>query len=684
MAPPPKGRLNRIRNIGIMAHIDAGKTTVTERILYYTGRSYKMGEVHDGEAVMDWMPQEQERGITITSAVTTFPWRGYEIHLIDTPGHVDFTIEVERSLRVLDGAIAVFDAVNGVEPQSETVWHQADKYKVPRLTFVNKMDRVGADFFGTVAMMKEKLGARPALVQIPWGAEDRFQGVIDLIKMKAVIWDEETLGATFHEIEIPADFSTAAQKFRDQLLETLAEKNDLLMEKYLSGEEITSEEIKSVLRQATLKFELVPVLCGAALRNKGIQPLLDAIVDYLPSPLDVPPITGYNPLTGKQETRLSSEKEPLAALAFKIMMDEGRKLTYLRVYSGTLKPEQEVYNSTKGKKERVARLFRMHANKKERIAEVRAGDIVAAAGLKETTTGDTLCAEEKPIILERIEFYEPVTSMAIEPKTRADQEKLEFSLQKIMEEDPTFRVKLDEDTGQTIISGMGELHLEVIVRRLLDDFGVAVNMGRPQVVYRETITQPAEGEGKFEREIDGVMHFGHVRLFLEPKPRGAGFEFSQAMASEDIPQEFIPAIEAGVRESITNGVISGYPVVDLRVTLRGGTFRENQSSPLAYQIAAAMAFREGCQKGQPILLEPIMKTEVVVPEEFLGEVIGDLSARKGRIEQVQSRGKVSVILAFVPLREMFGYSTDLRSLSQGRGSFTMQFYQFDRLPDKKK
>ncbi len=684
MASPPKGRLSRIRNIGIMAHIDAGKTTVTERILYYTGRSYKMGEVHDGEAVMDWMPQEQERGITITSAVTTFPWRGYEIHLIDTPGHVDFTIEVERSLRVLDGAIAVFDAVNGVEPQSETVWHQADKYKVPRLTFVNKMDRVGADFFGTVAMMKEKLGARPALIQIPWGAEERFRGVIDLIKMKAIIWDEETLGATFREIEVPEDLAGEAQRFREQLLETLAEKNDLLMEKYLSGEEIAIEEIKSVLRAATLKFELVPVLCGAALRNKGIQPLLDAVVDYLPSPLDVPPVTGYNPLTGEQETRLSSEKEPLAALAFKIMMDEGRKLTYLRVYSGTLKPEQEVYNSTKGKKERVARLFRMHANKKERITEVRAGDIVAAAGLKETTTGDTLCSAENPIILERIEFYEPVTSLAIEPKSRVDQEKLEFCLQKIMEEDPTFRVKFDEDTGQTIISGMGELHLEVIVRRLLDEFGVAVNVGKPQVVYRETITQPAEGEGKFEREIEGVMHFGHVLLSLEPRPRGAGFEFCKGSGGADIPEEFHPAIEAGVRESITNGVISGYPIVDLRVTLRGGSFRENQSSPLAYQIAAAMAFREGCQKGQPILLEPIMKTEVVVPEEFLGEIIGDLSARKGRIEQIQSRGKVSVILAFVPLREMFGYSTDLRSLSQGRGSFTMQFYQFDRLPEKKK
>lgn len=681
---PAKGRINKIRNIGIMAHIDAGKTTVTERMLYYTGRSYKMGEVHDGEAVMDWMPQEQERGITITSAVTTLPWRGHEIHLIDTPGHVDFTIEVERSLRVLDGAIAVFDAVNGVEPQSETVWHQADKYRVPRLTFVNKMDRVGADFLGTVEMMKEKLGARPALVQIPWGAEDRFRGVIDLIKMKAIIWDEESLGAIFHELEIPGELEEEARKFRDQLLESLAERDDQFMEKYLSGQDISSEEIKAILREATLKFELVPVLCGAALRNKGIQPLLDAIVDYLPSPIDIPPITGYNPRTGAQETRLSSEKEPLAALAFKIMTDEGRKLTYLRVYAGTLKPEQEVYNSTKGKKERIARLFRMHANKKERIGEARAGDIVAAAGLKETTTGDTLCDEEHPIILERIDFYEPVTSMAIEPKTRADQEKLEFSLQKIAEEDPTFRVKFDEDTGQTIISGMGELHLEVIARRLLDDFGVAVNVGKPQVVYRETITQPAEGEGKFEREIDGVMHFGHVCLLLEPRPRGAGFEFLNNLPEGKIPAEFIPSIETGVKESISNGVVSGYPVVDLRVILQGGSFRENQSSPLAYQIAAAMAFREGCQKGQPILLEPIMKTEVVVPEEFLGEVIGDLSARKGRIEQIQSRGKVSVILAFVPLREMFGYSTDLRSLSQGRGSFTMQFYQFDRLPDKKK
>jgi len=678
-----KSRLNRIRNIGIMAHIDAGKTTVTERILYYTGRSHKMGEVHDGEAVMDWMPQEQERGITITSAVTTCPWRGYEIHLIDTPGHVDFTIEVERSLRVLDGAVALFDAVGGVEPQSETVWHQADKYRVPRITFINKMDRVGAGFFGTVEMMKEKLGARPIVIQLPLGQEENFQGVIDLIKMKAMTWDEETLGATFQEIDIPADCLSEARKYRDQLVETLVEKSDSLMEKYLGGQELSAGEIKAVLREATLKFELVPVLCGAALRNKGIQPLLDAVVDYLPAPVDIPPVMGFNPKTGNSESRRSSDQEPFAALAFKIMTDEGRKLTYLRVYSGVLRPEQEVYNSTKGKRERVARLFRMHANKKERIQEVRAGDIVAAAGLKETTTGDTLCAEAYPITLERIDFYEPVTSVAIEPKSRADQEKLDFFLQKLADEDPTFRVKFDEDTGQTIISGMGELHLDVIVRRLLQDFKVSVNVGKPQVVYRETITQTVEAEGKFEREIDGVWHFGHVRLRLEPRPRGSGVEFSNASTDGTIPQEFIPNIEAGVRESTGTGVVAGYPVVDLKVSLLGGTYRQEDATPLAFQVAAVMAFREGCQKAQPVLLEPIMKTEVVVPEEFLGEVIGDLSARKGRIDQIQSKGKVSVIEAYVPLKEMFGYSTDLRSLSQGRGTFTMQFHRFDWVPEKK-
>jgi elongation factor G len=686
MAKPKKSaaRLNRIRNIGIMAHIDAGKTTVTERILYYSGRSYKMGEVHDGEAVMDWMRQEQERGITITSAVTTCPWRGHEIHIIDTPGHVDFTIEVERSLRVLDGAIAIFDAVNGVEPQSETVWHQADKYHVPRLTFINKMDRVGADFAGTVEMMKDKLGTRPALIQLPNGAEDQFRGVIDLVKMKAVTWEEETLGATFREEEIPPDLLPEALKVREQLLEMLAEKNDALMEKYLGGQEISPEEIRGVLREATLKFELVPVLCGAALRNKGIQPLLDAVVDYLPAPPDVPPIQGFNPQTDEPETRGSSEEEPLSALAFKIMMDEGRKLTYLRVYSGALRAEQEVYNSTKDKRERVARLFRMHANKKERIPEARAGDIIAAAGLKETSTGDTLCSESQPITLERIDFYEPVTSVAVEPKSRADQEKLGLSLEKLADEDPTFRVKYDEDTGQTVISGMGELHLEVIVRRLQDDFNVSVNVGKPQVVYRETITQEAEGEGKFEREIEGQVHFGHVRLHLEPQPRGSGWRFDAAGAAGVIPEEFIPPIETGVKESTLNGVVAGYPMVDLKISLRGGTYREGSSTPLAYQVAAALAFRDGCQKAQPVLLEPVMKTEVVVPEDFLGEVIGDLGARKARIDQVQSKGKVSAIDAFVALREMFGYSTELRSLTQGRGTFTMQFDHFDWVPEKKK
>jgi elongation factor G len=680
----PKGRLPKIRNIGIMAHIDAGKTTVSERILYYSGRSHKMGEVHDGEATMDWMRQEQERGITITSAVTSLSWRGHEIHLIDTPGHVDFTMEVERSLRVLDGAIAVFDAVSGVEPQSETVWHQADKYRVPRLTFINKMDRVGADFYASVESMREKLGAHPAVIQLPLGAEDRFQGVIDLVKMKAIIWDEDSLGATFREVEIPAEMDAEARRYREKLLETLAEKDDPLMEKYLGGQEIGADDIQRVLRAATLKFELVPVLCGAALRNKGIQPLLDAIVDYLPSPLEVPAVQGFNPETGEPESRRSSDQEPFAALAFKIMTDEGRKLTYFRVYSGVLRAEQEVYNSTKGKRERVARIFRMHANKKERVPEARAGDIVGAAGLKETSTGDTLCAEGHPITLERIDFYEPVTSVAVEPKSRQDQEKMDFFLQKLVEEDPTFRVKFDEDTGQTVISGMGELHLEVIVRRLRDDFNVSVNVGKPQVVYRETITEAVEAEGKFEREIEGVMNFAHVRLRLEPRPRGSGAEYDGAASDGSIPSEFLPGVESGIKESMGNGTLAGYPLVDVKVKFLGGTFREGQSTVLAYHVASAMAFREGCQKGRPVLLEPIMKTEVVVPEEFVGEVIGDLGARKAKIERIQAKGKVSMVEAFVSLKEMFGYSTDLRSLTQGRGTFTMQFYRFDWMAEKKK
>ncbi|MBI4495435.1 MAG: elongation factor G, partial [Deltaproteobacteria bacterium] len=589
----------------------------------------------------------------------------------------------ERSLRVLDGAVAVFSAVEGVEPQSETVWHQADKYRVPRITFINKMDRVGADFFRTVEMMKERLGARPTLIQLPLGSQENFQGIIDLIRMKAVVWDEETLGATFHELEIPEDDLPAAQKYRDLLLEGLAERDDALMEKYLGGQPISLPEVQAALRSATLSFELVPVLCGAALRNKGIQPLLDAVVEYLPAPTDIPPVEGFHPQTGRKEVRRASDHEPFAALAFKIMTDEGRKLTYLRVYSGMLRAEEEVLNATKGKGERLARLFRMHANKKERIPEVRAGEIVAAAGLKETTTGDTLCDKAHPIVLERIEIYEPVTSVAIEPRSRADQEKLELYLPKLTDEDPTFRAKVDEDTGQTIISGMGELHLEVIVRRLTAEFHVQVNVGRPQVVYRETISRAWEGEGKFEREIEGQMHFGQVRLLLEPRPRGSGLHFRKDSARSSVPEEFLPAIETGIRESAGSGVISGYPVVDLEVSLLGGVVREGSSTPLAFQVAAAMAFREGCRKAQPILLEPIMKTEIVAPEEFLGEVIGDFSARKGKIEQIQSKGKVGLVEGFVPLREMFGYSTDLRSLTQGRGTFTMQFHRFDWVPEKK-
>jgi len=684
MAVPKKGRIGKIRNIGIMAHIDAGKTTVTERVLYYTGRSHKMGEVHDGEAVMDWMPQEQQRGITITSAVTTCPWRGHEIHIIDTPGHVDFTIEVERSLRVLDGAVAVFDAVSGVEPQSETVWHQADKYRVPRIAFINKMDRIGANFDGSVEMMKERLGTHPLPIQLPMGVEETFRGVIDLIKMKAVVWDEDSLGASFEEIDIPEELLPEAERRRERLLDILAERSDPLMEKYLGGQPLPPEEIQAVLRDATLKFDLVPVLCGAALRNKGIQPLLDAVVDYLPSPADITPVRGFNPKTEEPESRSSSDQDPFSALASKIMTDEGRKLTYIRVYSGILRADQEVYNSTKGKKERIARIFRMHANKKERIPEVRAGEIVGIAGLKETATGDTLCDQEQPITLERIDFYEPVTSIAIEPKSRSDQEKLDFFLQKLADEDPTFRVKFDEDTGQTIISGMGELHLDVIVRRLFDDFNISVNVGKPQVVYRETITQSAEGEGRFESEIDGALHFGHVRIKLEPRPRGAGFEIQNGLPEGTLPEDVIPGIENGIRESLGNGVVAGYPVVDLKVTLLGGSFREGQSTPLAFQVAAAMAFRDGCQKAHPVLLEPVMKAEVVVPDEFVGEVIGDLSARKGRIEQVQAKGKISMVDAFVPLKEMFGYSTDLRSLTQGRATFTMQFHHFDWIPDRKK
>ena len=680
---PVNKKLLKTRNIGIMAHIDAGKTTVTERILYYTGKSHKIGEVHDGAAVMDWMPQEQERGITITSAATICLWKKHHINIIDTPGHVDFTIEVGRCLRVLDGAVAVFCAVGGVEPQSEMVWHQADKYKIPRLAFINKLDRVGADFFHTVDMIREILGATPIILQLPLGEEDNFSGIIDLVKMKLITWEEESLGVNFKESDIPSQYTALALKHREFLLEELAENDDELMIKYLAEENLTEQTIKSALRRTTINFSLVPVLCGAALRNKGIQPLLDAIIDYLPSPADVPSVEGISSITKEKETRLSDEKEPFSALAFKIVMDEGRKVTYFRIYSGRVKSGEEVFNATKGTKERVARIFQMHANKKERITEARAGDIVAAAGLKDTATGDTLCDGEHPILLEAIEFYQPVISVAVEPKTHKDQELLPLLLERLTDEDPTFRVKTDQETGQLLISGMGELHLEVVVQRLHQSYNVQVNVGKPQVVYRETIEAPAEVEVKFEREINEINHFGHVRLKLEPKKRGSGFEFISDVGEDVIPEECIPHIEEGVTEATATGVTAGYPVVDIKTVLTGGSFREADSLPLAYKIAASMAFRDACLKAHPILLEPIMAMEVVVPENFLGAVIGDINSRRGKVTDVSSRGKMKVISGDVPLKETFGYSTDLRSLSQGRGIFSMQFSHYDKAHEKK-
>lgn len=672
-----KDRVSQIRNIGIIAHIDAGKTTVTERMLYYAGRTYKIGEVHDGEATMDWMHQEQERGITITSAVTTFNWLKHEIHLIDTPGHVDFTIEVERSLRILDGAVVIFSGVEGVEPQSETVWHQADKYRVPRIAFVNKMDRVGSDFLNTMDMMIQKLGARPVAIQLPWGKEEHFKGVIDLIKQKGMLWHEDKLGASFDLVDIPPELKELADHYRQALLEAIVEKDDSVMETYLSGGDISERDLKTVLRKATLDMSVVPVLCGAGLKNKGIQPLMDSIVDYLPSPIEVPPIEGIHPKDKTREHRRSNDHEPFSALAFKVIMEEGRKLTYYRVYSGTLKAGQEVFNSTKASKEKVARIFKMHANKKERMTEVRAGDIVAAAGLKETTTGDTLCDEKFPIVLEPIEFYKPVMRIAVEPRTTADQEKLSFCLSKIAEEDPTLNVSFDEDSGQTIVSGMGELHLDVMVARLIDDFHVPVKVGKPQVVYRESISESVTSEAKFEKEIAGENHFGHVVFQIVPLPRGEGIQFKNMIKDGVIPEAYIPVIEEGAREATLSGVLSGYPLVDLMISLVGGSYKEHGSSSLAYKIAASMALREGCQKAKPVLLEPIMTIEIVLPNEFVGEVIGDLNARAGKVEMIDAKGKISIIDAKVPLKHMFGYTTSLRSESQGRGSFTMHFSHYD-------
>ena len=674
-----KSKISRTRNIGIVAHIDAGKTTVTERILYFTGKSYKMGEVHDGEAVMDWMPQEQERGITITSAVTTCAWRNHDIHIIDTPGHVDFTIEVERSLRVLDGAVVVFCAVGGVEPQSETVWRQADKYGVPKIAFINKMDRVGADYFNVMGMMKERFASIPVAIQIPAGSEDNFRGAIDLINQKMIVWNDSTSGMEISRQDIPDDFAVQAQLNRDKMIETLAEVDDSLADKYLSGEEITVTEIEEALRKATISLKIVPVLCGAALRNKGIQPVLDAIINYLPSPEDIPPVKGLNPVTKEEEVRKSSDKEPFSALAFKIMIDEGRKLSYLRIYSGRIQVNDEIYNAIKKRKEKIARLLRMHANKRERIDSASAGDIIAVLGLKSTTTGDTLCTEEKPIILELIEFYEPVISQAIEAKTPADQEKLAIALEKLVEEDPTLKVKYEDETAQTIISGMGELHLEIIVDRLLREFNCHVNVGRPRVVYRETIQKKVETEGIFEKELGEKKHFGHVRIALAPRKRGLGNEIINKMDESLMPAEYYVAIEEGIREAMMNGILNGYPVMDVEVRIIGGSFRDGESSVQGYKIAASTAFRDGCTLADPIMLEPFMMVDIITPSEFMGDVIGDINARKGEIQSVNPKDMVSEIKAKVPLKAMFGYSTDLRSSTQGRAVFSMIFSEYNKL-----
>ncbi len=673
--------LEKTRNIGIMAHIDAGKTTTTERILYYTGVTYKIGEVHEGTAVMDWMPQEQERGITITAAATSCEWKGHKINIIDTPGHVDFTVEVERSLRVLDGAVAVFDASAGVEPQSETVWRQADKYKVPRIAFMNKMDKLGADFNMAVESMIEKLGANPVPVQIPIGKEDSFRGPIDLIEMKAYYFDDETLGAKYVEDEIPPEYLEEAKKYRERMIEALCDVDDNLMEKYLAGEEITADEIIRALRKGTIQLKITPVLCGSAFKNKGVQMLLDAIVYYLPSPLDISSVKGINPLDGSERERKPDDNEPLAALAFKIMADPYMgSLTYVRVYSGVISSGSYVYNATRNVKERVARIFRMHANHREEIKEICAGDIAAVVGLKNTLTGDTICDETNPIILESIEFPEPVISVAIEPKTKADQEKLSLALQKISQEDPSFKVSYNEETGQTIISGMGELHLEIIVDRLTREFKVGANVGKPQVAYKETIKVPAKAEGKFIRQTGGRGQYGHVWIEIEPLERGKGFEFVNKIVGGTIPKEYIPAVEKGTVEAMEGGVLAGYPLVDLRVTLFDGSYHEVDSSEMAFKIAGSMALKEACKKAELVLLEPIMDVEVVTPEEYMGEVIGDLNSRRGRVQSMERRGKAQVIKAMVPLAEMFGYATDLRSKTQGRGTYTMQFSHYDEVP----
>ena len=673
--------LDRTRNIGIMAHIDAGKTTTTERILFYTGVSHKMGEVHDGAATMDWMEQERERGITITSAATTCYWKDYRINIIDTPGHVDFTIEVERSLRVLDGAVTVFDSVQGVEPQSETVWRQADKYHVPRIAFMNKMDRIGADFFASVQSMVDRLGATPVPIQLPIGREGDFKGCVDLITMKAYVYDDDSLGAKYKVEDIPANMVELSREYREKMLEAVAEFDEQVLEKYLNGEPLSEDEIKKAVRAGGICMKVTPVLCGASFKNKGVQQLLDGVLDFLPSPLDIPPVTGVDPSTEKELLRHASDSEPFSALAFKIMTDPfAGQLTYFRVYSGTLKTGTTVYNITKNTKERIGRLLKMHANKREDIDEVYAGDIAAAVGLRGATTGDTLCDEKNPILLEVMKFPEPVISMAIEPKTKQDQEKLGFSLQKLAQEDPSFRVRTDEETAQTIIAGMGELHLEIIVDRLMREFKVEANVGKPEVAYRETIRRHAEAEGKYIKQTGGRGQYGHVVLTVEPSEPGKGFEFVNKVVGGTIPREYIPAIEKGVRERMETGVLAGYPMRDVRVTVIDGSYHDVDSNEMAFKIAASMGFQDGCRRADPALLEPIMKVEVLVPQEYMGDVIGNLNGRRGKIQGIKVRAGSQAIDAAVPLSEMFGYATDLRSRTQGRATYSMEFDRYEQVP----
>ena len=663
-----------------MAHIDAGKTTTTERILFYTGVTHKIGEVHEGAATMDWMVQEQERGITITSAATTCHWKDHRINIIDTPGHVDFTVEVERSLRVLDGTVAVLTARGGVEPQTETVWRQAERYNVPRMAYVNKMDITGADFFNVMNMMRERLNANPVAIQLPIGAEDEFKGIIDLVKMDAIVYEDD-LGKVTDEVEIPAEYKEQAEEYREKLIEACAEADDELMEKYLGGEEVTEEEIRRAIRKATIACEMTPVTCGTSYRNKGVQPLLDAIVDYMPAPTDIPPIAGVNPDTGEADSRPASDEAPFSALAFKIMTDPFvGKLAFFRVYSGTLNSGSYVFNATKDNKERIGRILQMHANNRKEIDVVYSGDIAAAVGLKNTTTGDTLCDENKPIILESMEFPDPVISVAVEPATKNDQEKMGIALQKLAEEDPTFRVHTDAETGQVIISGMGELHLQIIVDRMLREFKVDCKVGEPQVAYRETIRKSVKAEGKFVRQSGGHGQYGHCWLELIPQEAGEGFSFENKVVGGVIPKEFINPIEAGVKQAMEGGVVAGYPMVDIKVIVYDGSFHEVDSSEAAFKVAGSMAFKAGAEKASPVLLEPYVKVEVTVPEEYMGDVIGDLNSRRGRIDGMEPRNGVQVINAFVPLSEMFGYSTDLRSKTQGRGNYSMEVSFYDEVP----